>query len=169
MTRHSPVLLICTATLLGCGSKKADDLPTDEAKTSLEKIYEGAKAYFESIPVRARRDGDPVVWQFPKSAPLTPAKPCCKQKGGRCQPDDSVWSHHAWRMVGFEISEPHLFQYQFISAGKGSNAKVTVRAVADKNCDGKYLVLERRLTVDKEMRVHGSAVRIRRNVTPPFK
>lgn len=74
-----------------------------------------------------------------------------------------------WLAVGFEISDPHLFQYQLISSGTGANARFTIRAAADKNCDGKYLVLEQQATVDKEMRVSGSALRIRKNVTPPFK
>lgn len=81
---------------------------------------------------------------FPRaSAPLTPAIPCCRGPGARCN-DPQAWAAPEWRQLDFEISEPHRFQYSYESDGK----TFTARAVGDPSCNGSEVTYELRGTLD---------------------
>lgn len=127
---------------------------TTEAPPNLKKIFDGAKGYFEKGGV-VSRSGLVVPLMFPVSVGLTPLKPCCQQAGKRCQSTD--WSKAPWPVIGFEISDPHYFQYRFASSGLGKTARFTAGAHADLDCNGTLSTYERTATVDAQNRVVGSA------------
>jgi hypothetical protein len=127
---------------------------TTEAPPNLKKIFDGAKGYFEKGAV-VDRSGRVAPRTFPDTVGLTPRKPCCQQSGKRCQNTD--WRNPTWASIGFEISDPHYFQYRFDSTGRGQTARFTAGAHADLDCNGTFSTFERSATVDADNRVVGAA------------
>lgn len=125
-----------------------------EAPPNLKKIFDGAKGYFERGAV-VDRVGVTQAHIFPGTVGVTPTTPCCNQDGDRCA--NSQWTDHTWQAVGFEISDPHYFVYRFDSEQVGVDARFTVGAHADLDCDGDMSTYERTATVDTELRVVGGA------------
>ena len=129
---------------------------TTEAPGNLKKIFEGAKGYFEKGSV-VNRSGVVQLLTFPTQEVMTPAAGCCAGAGQRCQ-TGSHWSLSVtWTAIGFEISDPHYFQYRFDSQGDGTDAMFTAGAHADLDCDTQLSTFERSATVDAEYRVVGAA------------
>jgi len=128
---------------------------TTEAAPNLKKIFDGAKGYYEKGAVVTRTQATRQPLQFPDSVGMTPIKPCCRQSGKKCSNTD--WSSPTWKVIGFEISDPHYFQYRFSSRGRDDNAIFTAGAHADLDCDGILSTWERAGTVDEQRRVVGAA------------
>lgn len=129
---------------------------TTEAAPNLKKIFDGAKGYYEKGAVVGDvAQGTGLELQFPESVGLTPIKPCCRQSGKKCHNTD--WSSPTWEAIGFEISDPHYFQYRFSSTGRLRRAQFTAGAHADLDCDGIFSTWERTGTVDAQERVVGAA------------
>ncbi len=129
---------------------------TTEAPPNLKKIFDGAKSYYEKgAVVAADSTGTRSHLQFPDPVGLTPLQPCCKQSGKKCRATD--WNSPTWQAIGFEISDPHYFQYRFSSEGGNRSAKFTAGAHADLDCDGHLSTYERTGSVDSQMRVVGAA------------
>jgi hypothetical protein len=129
---------------------------TTEAAPNLKKIFDGAKGYYEKGVAERGVTGEAAQeQQFPDSVGLTPLKPCCRQSGKKCRGTD--WSNATWAAVGFEISDPHYFQYRFSSTGRDGDAQFTAGAHADLDCDGILSTWERSGTVDNQRRVVGAA------------
>lgn len=126
---------------------------TTEAAPNLKKIFDGAKGYFEKGQ-QTDRTGDLLPHEFPTSVALTPSTKCCSQTGGKCVSTD--WENATWAAIGFEISDPHVFQYRFDSDGEGTDASFTAGAHADLDCDSTMSTYERTGTVDSQLRVVGS-------------
>ncbi|MFH2006434.1 MAG: prepilin-type N-terminal cleavage/methylation domain-containing protein [bacterium] len=129
---------------------------TTEAPPNLKKIFDGAKGYFEKGAV-VNRSGVVQPHTFPAQVGLTPQAPCCGQAGDRCHIVQGTWADPTWSAVGFEISDPHFFQYRFDSSGDGQNSAFTAGAHADLDCDQNLSTYERTGTVDAENRVVGAA------------
>ena len=72
-----------------------------------------------------------------------------------------------WQSLGFEISVPHYFRYEFISTGEAGSAKFTARAVAYDKAKKDYVVVERTGTVDPQMRVIGPSEPTVRRIKSP--
>lgn len=129
---------------------------TTEAPVNLKKIFDGGKAYYEKgAMANDDTDGTDSAHQFPDSVGLTPLKSCCAQPGKKCRGSD--WSSSTWKVIGFEISDPHYFRYRFSSRGSGREAQFTAGAHADLDCDGILSTWERTGTVDSQQRVVGAA------------
>ncbi len=129
---------------------------TTEAAPNLKKIFDGAKGYYEKGAVVSRTTvGTDLALRFPDSVGLTPVKPCCRQSGKKCR--STNWSSPTWAAIGFEIMDPHYFQYRFSSTGQGRDARFTAGAHADLDCDGFLSTWERTGTVDSQQRVVGAA------------
>ena len=135
---------------------------TTEAPANLKKIFDGAKTYFEKGGDVTRGSAGKVgvvEQQFPGSTGLTPATKCSDQTGGRCVDDGGTnWEHATWQVLGFNIADPHYFQYDFIdAAATGKDDYFTAGAYADLDNDGHLSTYERVGSVDTNLRVVGSA------------
>lgn len=105
-----------------------------EAELNLNAIAKAADAE------RAESASFPVA-----TAPLTPAQACCAGPGRRCAPVRSEWEGvDAWDALGFEMTEPHFFQYSYTSDGQ----TVLAEAVGDLDCDGVTVTYQLRGAVD---------------------
>ena len=62
-------------------------------------------------------------------ATLTPPGSCCDSPTHKCTGD---WSQPTWKLLGFAIEQPSLFQYSYRSDGQ----TFTANAVGDLDCDG---------------------------------
>ena len=114
---------------------------TTEARMHLEKIYNGARAYyyeeFGGIDLAL------VSPSFPANQAPTPGVSCCTLTGSeRCLPDSSVWGTATWDALKFSMDDPHYYQYAFVSAGTGNEATFTARALGDLDCDGEFSTFE---------------------------
>ncbi|MCA9655929.1 MAG: hypothetical protein H6712_21475 [Myxococcales bacterium] len=104
-----------------------------EAKVNVAGLVAAVRIAYEQESV------DPetlqvVTHRLPSSAPMTPpAGSCCKQPEGTCKPDPSQWEHPAWQELLFAPADPIRFSYEVIREGE----TVTIKAVADLDCDGK--------------------------------
>jgi type IV pilus assembly protein PilA len=75
---------------------------------------------------------------------LTPAQDCCAQAlpGRKCAVDQTQWVHaagseNAWDYLGFEMTQPFYFQYQYVSADPAS---FTATATGNLDCDADSVV-----------------------------
>jgi hypothetical protein len=162
------VVAILGLTVAHCKKKNSSKaFQTSEPKHNLKKLAEGAKGYFEKGAV-VGRTGKVKKPQFPSTIPLFPATKCCKQKDKMCQPSakgGSFGKNPAMVALGFDIIDPHDYQYRIISSGTAQNAKFKIQAVADPGCNGKYLVFEIEGSAGNEMRVNLGKITTHRNVT----
>jgi type IV pilus assembly protein PilA len=113
---------------------------TSEARTNVEKIYNGARVYFNDTPQPGMT---PVVDQYPTGdTTLTPGTPACV--GSRSvkreinAADRLLWSTPLWNDVSFSMTDPYLFQYQYVGVADA----FTARAQGDLDCDGVFSTFE---------------------------
>jgi hypothetical protein len=159
MIRRAIVVPLVAAALalasLALAGRLGDRAAEPKTRPLLPKVREGAlrvKLLFDAARriAEEREPRDGVAFGFPASVDWTPAEPCCKQLGGRCAPGAKAWDHPTWRALGFAMKEPHLFQYRFVSDGKGRKARFLIEARADADCNGVYAVYRRQGTFDRE-------------------
>lgn len=108
---------------------------TAEARGLIEKIYNGARAYWLEPSYADAQSITPLPPQFPESQPITPMVSCCAQ-GGKCVPDREAWETPTWEALHFAVEEPHYFRYAYDSTGVGEEATFTAYAHGDLDCDG---------------------------------
>ena len=109
---------------------------TTEARGQLEKMYNGARAYFME-PRQPKGSFQPLDAQFPASAPASPAVSCCTL-GGKCPPNPADWADPTWQALLYSMDDPHYYQYQFISSGLGDDAEFTAEAIGNLDCDAEF-------------------------------
>lgn len=133
---------------------------TTEADVALKDLWNRVRAYrFEqhSIPGSMTL----LPYQFPDSAPPTPAGGCCIA-GGKCAPDLSHWSHPSWRSIYFNIEKAHYYSYEIVSENGTSPQRFSVHAYGDLDCDGETSTFTVTGVVDgDEVLGSGTASRIR--------
>jgi len=126
---------------------------------NVRRLFDGSVAYYNET--HAARDGSILPRQFPKSTPLTPGNPtefmCKNGKSVKYVPEVNTWNHLTWRELNFAVDEPFYYAYQYISSGTGADAKFTVRAVGDLDCDGVLSTFERAGQADDKGFVSGGA------------
>jgi prepilin-type N-terminal cleavage/methylation domain-containing protein len=126
-----------------------------EAPPQLKRIFDGAKVYFDKgTGTPQAPQTSPVDPQFPTSVALTPTNRCCLSKSRRCTNTD--WESPTWKSLGFELMDPHYFQYRFEASGIKESATFTAGAHADLDCDQRLSTYERTGSVDAQLRVVGS-------------
>lgn len=133
-----------------------------DVASKLKQISDGAAAYYEEsdrlAKVTREEPSVKIAKRFPESTLVTPARRCCEfSTAGLCEGTD--WDTPTWRALGFSIDAPHRFRFQFISTGQGSDARFTIRAHADLDCDGLESTFEKGGWVDGDLKVrHGNAI-----------
>jgi type IV pilus assembly protein PilA len=131
---------------------------TSEAPPNIKKIFDGAKTYYESgSKVERGVTATSIAVQFPASTTITPADKCCLSTGGRCISLQTDWDQVSWKVMGFELKDPHYYQYMFESSGTEDTAAFTAGAYGDLNCDDVISTFERHAAiVDKAVRGAGA-------------
>lgn len=124
---------------------------TSEASMNSRRMFDGAAAYAASEHVGP--DGKMLARHFPRSAPLTPATTACKDgQSVPHAPNPAQWETLPWQALGFSVSGPSYYQYEFVSDGKN----FTARALGDLDCDGVLSTFERVGTLDESGGVNGA-------------
>jgi len=117
-----------------------------EAVMSLRRIYNGAVSYFSAD--HADSGGELVEHTFPVSTAPTPDLSTL----GATRVITRVWDGHpTWDALGFSISDPHFYAYQYDSSGVDNSARFTASAFGDLDGDGLYGTFVRFGTVDAMM------------------
>jgi hypothetical protein len=89
----------------------------------------------EQIAVRASvlSDSAPLTAAFPASCPLTPAS---VPRATLVLDPPHTWDHPTWRLLGFELSTPHAYAFQFESQNAPDGSRFTAVAHGDLDGDG---------------------------------
>lgn len=114
------------------------------AKGYVKKMSDNAKEYYKDSGVSGREataNGTPTLRHLPESIGPTPPLGTCCEQGGTCNPDPSLWEAKTWRDLGFEVTAPHNFSYEFKKTRDGKRVSYVALAYADLNCDGVYSTL----------------------------
>lgn len=130
---------------------------TAEASANLRRIYDAAAAWHQTECARLGRKCA-KKFKFPASVPLTPSGVACENGESKARaPHPNDWQHPTWKALKFEITEPSLYQYEFVSEGEGPKARFTARAVGDLDCNGVFSTFERAGAIDDEGHVNDGA------------
>jgi hypothetical protein len=115
---------------------------TDEPIPEMRRIFEGAVAFFRS-------HGFP-----PPSASATPQEGfCCGHEwqgfSDICDPklDHPGWNQPVWSSIGFQMTTPHFYSYEFDASG-GMLSAFRVIATSDYDCNGVFATYEMAATLD---------------------
>lgn len=123
------VLSVLAALVVPTVMRKIKERRTIEATENLRVLFNASVEYYQ----RQLDDDslDPTRARFPAGTPAHP--PAI----GRRPVTTSDWHMvDAFRELGFEITEPHFYQYAYESEGEGENARFTVSAFGDLDGDG---------------------------------
>ena len=107
---------------------------TAEATQTLNKIWQGAVAYYESDKFTTA--GVPLAKQFPSSAVAETTK-CCTQAGMKCPPNNAIYNSDAtWMALNFNLADAHHYRPLYSGgAGTGVASTFTAEAEGDLDCD----------------------------------
>ena len=131
---------------------------TSEARGNIDKIYQGAVAYYTGENVGRGTGGiASQSAQFPVNTTLDP-----NVKGTGCNkvtfdffntsPDGPTW-----KSLNFSVDDPIYYSYQFIGTGTGTSAQFTAGAYGDLDCNNVMSTFERAASVDTHGKIIGSA------------
>ncbi len=136
------IIGILAAVAIPAFSKYIKKSRTTEAVGTLNKIWQGAVAYYEAD--KFLTTGVPLAKQFPGNA--TPEAKCCGQAGMKCPPNNAIYNTDlTWAALNFSLADAHYYRPMFTGDGSiGTNAKFTAVAEGDLDCDG-VLALFRRV------------------------
>jgi hypothetical protein len=113
----------------------------------LDRMADGAVAWFDEQKID--QSGNILARRFPGAgatliAPEDWHARVCVDGVSRDYPaDPEAFSHPVFQALKFQKAEPFRYQYQFVSAGEGSAARFTARAIGDLDCDGVYSTFEK--------------------------
>lgn len=149
--------LVALSMLLSVGCKKDGEKKGDaeadkrakaaksEAEDNLDKLFRSASSYY-TTPRVARTTGSKLDCQFPTTNDWTPTQPGMKTATG-CSSDKKMWEVNTtewttmtWSALNFQINDRHFGQYRIESSGRLGDAKATLSARVDPDCDGKFTV-----------------------------
>lgn len=140
---------------------------TTEATMNLRKLFDSSATYYaEEHAFRgiAADSAGAIAKQFPdstaESAPQTSA--CSAGSPFKHNPaantgEQAFFYGQTWQALNFDLTDPFLYQYMYVSEGQGNTSKFTARAIGDLDCNGVYSTFERTGMVDADNNVVGSA------------
>jgi type IV pilus assembly protein PilA len=128
---------------------------TTEASMNIRKLFDSSVAYFEAEHTDST--GSTLPKQFPVAAGPAPTATCCGQPGGKCRPDNTVWTAPSWMSLNFSVDDAFYFQYQYASAGTDTGSTFRADAYGDLNCDTVLSTFERTGSIDSAMNVTGGS------------
>lgn len=111
-----------------------------EAVYELARLVRSASVYY--VKPRAGADGTRMACQFPPGTIRTHlANSCCDPRvgdDGLCNPLKIEWNRTLWHTLHWQIREPHAFIYAYEASGTFGDARLTVSAYGDTDCDGEF-------------------------------
>jgi hypothetical protein len=93
-----------------------------EAELSLRQLSKAIRAYYVE---QAQLPPD-------DAGPTPPVGACCKARGGKCEPDPTLWTG-TWADLRFEMDEPSRYSYWY---ERKAPDHAVVHAIGDLDCDG---------------------------------
>ena len=63
----------------------------------------------------------------------------------RCDHNPSVWDENTWSALSFQINDQHHYVYEVESSGTMKDAKMTISAYGDLDCNGTMSTFQRTL------------------------
>jgi hypothetical protein len=119
-----------------------------EAVVNVKKIFMGAQAYYEETGAFPPN---------PAQAGAVPALGSCCSSGGKCAPNPTLWTDSTWQALKFSMDDPHVYYYEYKTAGTGKDATFSVDAYGDLDCNGVYSTFEMIGSVTPDGTVTGAA------------
>ena len=122
---------------------------TAEAAGSLNKLWAGSVAYYESDHMTQGNTGAVALpRQFPATAAFTPAgvtagSGCCGAVGDKCPGNDTNYNGATWVALNFSLPDPYNYLPSYTSAGTGKTSTFTASATGDLDCDTVQAVFTR--------------------------
>lgn len=110
------------------------------ALDTLGRIAQRAHVYY--VKPRMTEGAGRMPCQFPRGAiRSTPAKSCCDPRvnipgTALCDPDKVDWNRVLWKALQIEVDEPQPFVYAWEATGTLADARYTITAWGDLDCDG---------------------------------
>ena len=131
---------------------------TSEAEEKLSALFRSSSSYFAQEQTKRGAKAIAIAQQVPNLQAQTPGlcPICAIQLDGRCVPAGSNWDVDTWQALNFAITDPHYFNYEYLSQGSNSTASFTAGAHADLDDDGSCSTFERTGFVTSDLNVQGS-------------
>ena len=112
-----------------------------EAIRQLARLARAATSYY--VKPRADETGGRMLCQFPQGEiRTTVAMSCCDKTVNdgqdRCDPAKIEWNRSLWNVLHFQVNEAQPYVFEFAAHGKLGDARFTVSAYGDLDCDGEY-------------------------------
>lgn len=112
-----------------------------EAIRELARLSRSASVYY--VKPKPGEDGARMLCQFPPGQIRTTlAKSCCDPSvsdgQGQCDPAKIEWNRTLWSALRWKLDEPHTYVYEYEAAGKLGEARFTLSAYGDVDCDGEF-------------------------------
>lgn len=141
---HVALIIMVVTILVGAllpGLRRRSRLSrTSEAVDRLAELYRRSHTYWSGQQVGPVAPTRSTLHTLPPPAPLTPAT----VPAGQAQLDPAnTWTSPTWNALEFRFEEPHYFAYQYDSAGEGTSAAFTARALGDLDGNGISSTFER--------------------------
>jgi hypothetical protein len=116
------------------GSLCAVTIPTFLRNLHASRMSEALDG-LEQIALRASvlSDSAPLTAAFPASCPLTPAS---VPRATLVVDPPHTWDNPTWRLLGFELTTPHAYAFQFDSQNTPDVSRFTAEAHGDLDGDG---------------------------------
>ncbi len=138
-----PLLGVAAAVAVPAFIKYMRKAKTVEAIDMMDRMYKGAANYVSTPRLDAA--GAKLPCAFPPSGAIE-GKKCCEFPDQKCPADPAVWAGSPWSDLNFQMTDPRFYRYEFKSEGTGTNAKATIVAHGDLDCDGIESTFEMQLT-----------------------
>ncbi|MDP3277638.1 MAG: prepilin-type N-terminal cleavage/methylation domain-containing protein [Deltaproteobacteria bacterium] len=126
---------------------------TTEAIDKLAYLYRSSGVYATGEHFSRGLSGSPAPAQFPASTAVTPATPGAGIRRTAALTD---WDVPTWQALDFAIADPIYYSYEYTSAGLGSAAQFTARALGNLDGDAIFSTFERVGRINANREVQGS-------------
>ena len=124
------VLLVLVLLVVPSLMRTIKERRASEATENVRVLFNLASAYYEKAV--EENGGENYDVRFPESMDA----PHPVDVGKKAQSTSDWHMVPAFRDLGFEVLEPHFYQYQFTSEGEGDGARFVISAFGDLDGDG---------------------------------
>jgi hypothetical protein len=138
----NPVLQELAASLIHLSMVREG--PRVEAVAALNVMWAAVLTYYESEHLGPK--GKLLPKTFPSGT--TQLTPSCCAPDAHCPTAEEMAKQEPWTSLNFTPREGKVFQYQFVSAGAGADARFIAVVAVNQQCKGKLRYFSRRGHID---------------------